>query len=144
MSADTPCKISRLELGVLSTAEAIGEVRRAVEAYAGQCGLDEKAVADMGLCVNEAMANIIRHAYKDATDGRIEIVAQQQAGKLCISLRDWGTGVNPAALPPKPYDPAEPGGVGLICIRTLMDKVQYIPQTDGMLLVMWKDGRVRP
>lgn len=123
---------------VTSSPAAITQVRRAVEAFAADCGMTEKAIADVGLCVNEAMANIIRHAYLGAEDGRIELAAELRDGEFCVTLRDWGTGVNPAALPPKPYDPTRPGGVGLLCIRTLMDKVEYIPQTDGMLLLMRK------
>ncbi|HWB54866.1 MAG TPA: ATP-binding protein, partial [Tepidisphaeraceae bacterium] len=42
---------------------ALAEARSAAEKFAADCGFDEKAVADVGLCVNEAMANIIRHAY---------------------------------------------------------------------------------
>ena len=57
---------------------------------------------------------------------------------LRITIRDWGNGRNPAELPPKPYNALEPGGVGLICLRSLMDEVTYTPQPDGMLLTMVK------
>lgn len=129
---------ARLELSVRATPEAIAEVRRRIETFAGVCGLNDKAATDAGLCVNEAMANIIVHAYGGASDGRIDITAEMQERQICITLRDWGTGVNPAALPPRPYHPGEPGGLGLLCICSLMDKVRYIPQTDGMLMKMWK------
>ena len=35
----------------------------------------------------------------------------------------------------------QPGGLGLVCIRSLMDEVQYVTQPDGMLLRMTKYGK---
>ena len=55
---------------------------------------------------------------------------------MTVELRDWGNGVDPSTRPPEPYNPLEPGGVGLICLQKLMDRVVYTPQPDGMLLTM--------
>ena len=116
----------------------IAAVRHAVETFAASAGLDERAVADVGLCVNEALANVIRHAYGGQRGRPIAIVAHCQDGALTVTIRDWGNGVNPESLPPRPYDPLEPGGLGLICLREMLSEVTYVPQKDGMLLVMKK------
>ena len=134
-------------------------------------GLNARDAEEMGLCLNEALANIIRHAYRGADDQMILVTAETVNGErtndsgcaaasvagsvaasvpvaemsavppyhgpaVRVTIRDWGTGVNPAALPPKPRDPLQPGGVGLICLRSLLDEVTYTPQPDGMLLSM--------
>jgi anti-sigma regulatory factor (Ser/Thr protein kinase) len=114
----------------------IAAVRRAVEDLGRTAGLDERAVADLGLCVNEALANVIRHAYGGAAGRPIQIRAHWRDDALVVTIRDWGNGVNPASLPPKPYDPLEPGGLGLICLQKLLTEVAYVPQDNGMLLVM--------
>ena len=87
----------------------------------------------MGLCLNEILANVIRHAYNNANDKPIHVKAQADEEKLVIEIRDWGNGVDPSKIPQPPYDPLSPGGVGLLCIKQLMDRVTYHPQSDGML-----------
>lgn len=132
----------QLRMTVTSEPAAIAPVRRALESFAAGCGLDEQAVADVGLCVNEAMANIIRHAYDNQPGRPIEIDAVAEEAGVRISLRDWGKGINPMASPTRPREPLQPGGLGLVCMSTLMDEVQYEPQADGMLLTMTRRRRI--
>jgi len=123
---------------IKSEPAAIAPVRRAVEALGTSLGLDDRAVGDVGLCVNEALANVIRHAYGGAKDRPIVVAAYCKDDALVVTIRDWGNGVNPASLPPKSYNPYEPGGLGLICLQRMMTRAAYVPQPDGMLLVMTK------
>jgi len=123
-------------LKITSDPATLASTRRAVEMFAAQCGFDETARGEIGLVVNEAMANVIRHAYQGATDQPIEVSAQKTDDGISITVRDWGLGVNPLDLPPKKHDPMKPGGVGLICMRQMMDDLQFLKQPDGMLLSM--------
>jgi anti-sigma regulatory factor (Ser/Thr protein kinase) len=126
-----------VDVTIPSDPSAIAAVRRAVEDLGARIGLDERAVGDVGLCVNEALANVMRHAYGGAGDRPIVVRAWCEDDALVVTIRDWGNGVNPASLPPKAYDPCEPGGLGLICLQRMMSTVSYVPQDDGgMLLVM--------
>lgn len=131
-----------LELHVSSDTAALAQVRHQVEAYAAAAGFDETAVAEIGLVMNEAMANIIRHAYGNEPGRPIMVDADLVAGRtpeemqLRLRLRDWGVGVNPACVSVRGYVPGEPGGLGLVCLKQMMDSVEYTPQPDGMLLTM--------
>lgn len=135
-----------MEFMLTSDPVQIAPARKAVEAFAQQVGMSEAAIADVGLCLNEALANVIRHAYANVPDKPIVIRAEYKddagesgGGELTVSIRDWGSGRNPAEQKPRPHDPLQPGGLGLICLRSLMDRVAYEPQPDGgMLLVMGK------
>jgi serine/threonine-protein kinase RsbW len=127
-----------LNVTIQSDPAQIAGVRRTIEKVAQSAGLDDQAVAEVGLCVNEALANVIRHAYRGVKDRPIVLSAYCQDEGLVVTIRDWGCGVNPATLPPKPYDPLEPGGLGLICLCRMMSQVNYVPQGDGMLLEMKK------
>ncbi len=121
---------------ILSDPARIAGVRHAVEAVASAAGLGSRAVADVGLCVNEALANVMRHAYGGAKDRPIAVACHCHEDGVVVTIRDWGNGVDPSTLPPRPYDPLEPGGLGLICMREMLSEVDYVPQPDGMLLVM--------
>jgi len=138
--------VRRLRLHVTSDPANLAPVRRACEKYCVDHGLSAAAANDVGLCVNEAMANVTRHAYGGAIDRPIEIVCELlppggeggSGGGVRVSIRDWGNGVNPATLPGREPNPETPGGLGLVCLRRLMDEANYLPQADGMMLVMVK------
>ncbi len=121
-------------MDVTSDPANLARVRRAVEDFAGRSGFDSVAVAEIGLVINEALANIIRHAYDGATDKPVQIDADFQRGELVLSVRDWGKGKKPPAKPR--HDPLTPGGLGLVCLNTLMDEIEFLQQPDGMLLRM--------
>jgi anti-sigma regulatory factor (Ser/Thr protein kinase) len=128
----------RLVLNVTSDPANLAPTRRACEAFCREIGLDDAACADVGLCVNEAMANVTRHAYGGAADRPVGVTAEETERGVRITVRDWGSGVNPLALPARCRDPLQPGGLGLICLRQLLDDVRFEPQPDGMLLTMEK------
>jgi anti-sigma regulatory factor (Ser/Thr protein kinase) len=79
---------------------------------------------------------VIRHAYGNVYDRPIEISANVVDNSVQIQIRDWGNGVNPMCLPPKPADPLRPGGLGLVCLKQMMNELEFLPQPDGMLLRM--------
>jgi len=128
-------------LNVSSDPANLAGVREAFETFCGNCGFDSTERGEIVLCVNEALANVTRHAYGGATDRPIAVSGEYQDGAIEITIRDWGNGVNPAALPPKPHDPLTPGGLGLVCLRRLMDDVQYTPQSDGMVMKMRRNKK---
>lgn len=135
-----------LKLTFESDPARIAPTRKSVEQFAADHGFDEQAVAELGLCVNEAIANIIRHAYAGAVDKPIELTAQVDGNQLTLELRDWGNGRVPdiqKAAPPDPANPKtlRPGGLGLPCLKTLLNDIQFHPQPDGMLLRMTKMKR---
>lgn len=134
-STDTP---GALAIRATSSTEEIASVRRQIEAFVSSHGFDERSVGEVGLCVNEALANIIRHAYRGRQGEPIEVTASVVDDELEIALRDWGAGIQPGPLPEHKVDPMNPGGLGLICLGRMMDRVTFTPQNPGMLLEMSK------
>ena len=121
----------------------LSAARKAVESFAIAGGLTEKASHDVGLCLNEALANVMRHAYGGRKDRPIVITAATDERELVVRVRDWGNGVDPNTLPRRPYNPLEPGGVGLICLQQWMDEVAYTPQPGGGMLTTLMRRRIR-
>ena len=128
-------------MSIQSDPAQLAPVRKSVESFCDRNGFDEKAVGEIGLCLNEAMANVIRHAYHDQSNQPIEIEASIEADTLYLKVRDWGDGAKPDTIRKVEKDPIQPGGLGLICMGRLMDKVTFTPQTKGMLLEMQKKKR---
>jgi serine/threonine-protein kinase RsbW len=126
----------KLELSFTSSTAHLSTVRRAIEQFSKEAGLETQACEEIGLVVNEAMANIIRHAYEGKKEEPVQATVEKFGTGVRITLRDWGNGVDPSTVSRPEHDPFVPGGLGLICMRRLMDEVHYEPQSDGMLLVM--------
>lgn len=127
---------SFLALRIDSDPAKVAEVRRALEDYCRRAGFEDKACDEMGLCINEALANVICHAYHGQAGRPIEISARMDEDRLRLMIRDWGCGENPAAKLQCQHDPLMPGGLGMVCLRQLLDKVVFMPMPDGMLLMM--------
>ena len=125
-----------MRLIISSDPANLAGAQRAVEDLALAGGFDPGACGEIALVVNEALANIMRHAYAGKTDRPIELAAELDGDEIHIRIRDWGNGVNPESLPRRPHDPLKPGGLGLICLRSMMDRTVFTPQPDGMLLEM--------
>jgi serine/threonine-protein kinase RsbW len=134
-SPTTPPGPAHQRWSVPSDTSELATVRRDVEAFCTAVGFDQKSADEVGLVINEAMANILRHAYAGKHDGRMDIDADFADDILTLTIRDWGSGVLPP-LQPRKKDPLEPGGLGMVCLRSLMDDIRFDPQPDGMLLTM--------
>ena len=142
----TDVTAGRLTCAFPSDPAHLGAVRRAVEAFCRDSPLDEPARDELGLVVNEAVANVMRHAYAGSTDRPVEVTAEQVDRGVRITIRDWGTGVVPKPTDnPAAADPLLPGGLGLICLRRLTDGATFEPQPDGgmkLVIVRTTPGRL--
>jgi anti-sigma regulatory factor (Ser/Thr protein kinase) len=70
----------------------IRRVRDQVSRIAGQAGMAARAVEDVRLCVSEAMANVVRHAYVP-DEGRVAVSVQFSGAGLKVVVRDEGRGI---------------------------------------------------
>ena len=123
-------------LRLLSSPANLSRVRKAIERFCETTQLDSPARDEVGLVVNEALANVIRHAYQGEHDKPIEVRATPFQSGLKIQIRDWGNGIDPTGKPRPVHDPLIPGGLGLICMKHLMNEMHFAKQPDGMLLEM--------
>src|SRR5689334_10540899 len=75
-----------MELNVTSDPATLAQVRQACERFCVSAGLSEAAAGEVGLVVNEAMANVMRHAYAGATDRPIRVTAERVDGAVQVTL----------------------------------------------------------
>jgi serine/threonine-protein kinase RsbW len=128
----------RIELKITSHPANLRHARVEVESFAKSIGMSSEMSDAVGLVLNEALANVIRHGYEGATDRPIIVSAERGDGELRLSIRDWAKPFDPSRVKPKYPGELKPGGLGMICIRQLMDDVKFEQLPDGMLLKMVK------
>jgi phosphoserine phosphatase RsbU/P len=129
-----------LELGFTAEPENLRLVRAALTDALSRADIDEKLIQLLILVVDEACANIIRHAYHGDPDGKIELKVSLKAHELEIQLRDYAAPVDRTCLKPRDLDEVRPGGLGLNLIDSVMDRWQLRKpaQGRGNVLVMGK------
>lgn len=112
-----------------------------VEIGARDAGFDDATGYACQLAVAEACENIVKHGYGAEPPGDIcmEVVASR--GQLVVRLEDSGPPFNPARRPESPaYDLSDPpvGGLGLVIIHRVMDRVTYQRRGEVNRLTMRK------
>jgi len=122
-----------LKLHLESNPQALGLVRAAVERAAELLHFHEVESRAIVRSVDEALANVIRHAYHGKTGCPIEVTCRHlhstQSG-TCVSgieivLRDSGVCADPAKMKGRPLEEIRPGGLGLHFMRQSMDEVEF-------------------
>jgi len=116
-----------------SNPEMLCVVRQALGQLAAGLGFSEAECHAVVLAVDEALTNIIRHAYRGNAEQPIEAsfhrtqVAQngQRREALEILLEDRGPAVDPEKLCGRALEDVKPGGLGLHFIRECMDTVEF-------------------
>jgi anti-sigma regulatory factor (Ser/Thr protein kinase) len=83
--------------------------------------------------------DVIRHAYDNIGDERIIVTFILGLDYLELTIRDFGSGADPATFRGRDLDQIRPGGLGVHFIKSAVDKVEYVtPPGGGTLLKMIK------
>lgn len=96
--------------------------------------LEPSVLSKIELVSEEALMNIIHHAYKDGV-GEIEMTLKASSHQVIIVIKDQGPPFNPLTAETK-FDPTlsleerEVGGLGIPIMRQFMDEVNY-KRADG-------------
>jgi serine/threonine-protein kinase RsbW len=125
-----------------SRLESIRAVSDMTTRYARRAHLEEQDAYQCKLAVDEACSNIIRHAYGGDSTGVFDVFIRIDDGVFEIHLTDYGEPYDPQDIPSptmgNTIEDAQPGGLGLYLIRSVMDEVCYTPGPKGNRLVMVK------
>lgn len=115
-------------------------MRHKLAAALAQAGVENVLRQSLVLAVDEACANIIRHAYGGACESRIELRLSQEGSEFRFELKDQAPCVDPSRVRPRDLDETRPGGLGIHFIDTLMDSwsLQPLPERNGNILTMRK------
>ena len=134
-------------LTVCAETQELRRVRRFVAARARNLGIEEPAVSDLVLAVDEAVTNTIQHGYRDAA-GRIEVRIDADDGGIVVHILDDAPTFDPTSVPAPdlnvPIEERAPGGMGLFLVRQLVDGILHHERPQGgneLILVKNVEGR---
>ncbi|MGC0774304.1 MAG: ATP-binding protein [Candidatus Acidiferrum sp.] len=121
-----------LRLELPSDPSLLCAVRGAVERLTESFGFSPAECRAVTRAVDEALTNIIRHAYSGRPDRPIELLIRsvQRRGQKAIEgleilLCDRGPAIKPDQMCLRALEEVRPGGLGLHFIRQSMDIVEY-------------------
>ncbi|MBI5725609.1 MAG: ATP-binding protein [Planctomycetes bacterium] len=131
-----------LHLHILSMPSHLPVVRAAVEKLCQQLGFSAETAGKIILSVDEALTNIIRHAYDEKPDKPIEVELTPLCDAIQIVLRDYGRPVDPSVIRSRDLNDLRPGGLGVHIMTCCMDRIEYRPVEDGAGTVLTMTKRL--
>ena len=84
---------TQIEVSLPAAPVSVREARDAVAEIAAKAGAPRRVIEDIRLCVSEAVANVVRHAYR-RNDGDLTMTVERDASDLLVVVRDDGVGLN--------------------------------------------------
>ncbi len=130
---------------VISSHPKLLNILRGVVRYRAQeMGFPDKDVDWLTMAIDEAAANVIRHAYKNSRNGKLALSIQTFPDRMEFVLEDSAPKVSPEAVRPRPLEEIRPGGLGTFFMHSFMDSccfdehfeagnrlimVKYLPRT---------------
>ena len=108
-------------------------VRAAMERLTEEFGFAAAECRSVTRAVDEALTNIMRHAYRGQVDRPIGMLCRTVPGRrgeergegFEVLLTDEAPAVDPSKMRGRPLDEIKPGGLGLHFIRQSMDVVEF-------------------
>lgn len=125
----------RREMTIPNETKHLATVRQTVMEVLELTPLDQKTRNKIVVAVDEALANVVEHAYQGG-QGPIELVFAVDPERLQVIIRDNGVrfdpgdgGIQSSIDIHQHIRLGLKGGLGLFLMRQIMDEVQYLHDT---------------
>lgn len=123
------------ELTIKSSTDNLAVIRDFIREKAEKKEVSEEIIEKIMLAVDEAVSNIMRHAYRSATDKDIKFKIRFSDTECTITMIDYGISFDPEAVESPNMEQylkeRRVGGLGIHLMKMLMDKVEYRPLAGG-------------
>ncbi|HEX2038318.1 MAG TPA: ATP-binding protein [Acidimicrobiales bacterium] len=132
-----------LQLEIPADARLLPRTRRAVAGFVEEATGETEAVDDVILALDEACANVVRHAFPGGVTGTIRLLAEIDEESVTVLVEDDGVGFDPFRVDLR-GGLEDVSGRGLHLIRMLMTEVDVESPTErgsGTRLRMHKQLR---
>ncbi len=131
-----------ISLRILSDPQLLPGIRGMVDAIAKLVGFSDKSRGLLTLAVDEALANVIRHGYKNRPDAMIwiNLWRVREPRGIRIVIEDLGIAVDPAKIKGRDLGDVRPGGLGVHIIREATNEACWENRAGGgmrLTLAKW-------
>jgi serine/threonine-protein kinase RsbW len=121
----------------------LGELRKVQQWLAeieAEWRVPESVAFSLGLCAEEALANIVMYAQPSGREGCIALRLERMADAFVLSIRDDGRSFDPTLAPEPPeypsLDQAKPGNMGIHLMRSFATGMHYRRDEEQNLLTL--------
>jgi len=127
----------RRELTIPNETQYLAAVREGVREVVTLGRFPEKELNKLTLAVDEAVTNVMEHAYEYDLEGEmhIQVVLEANDTQFVACIRDWGKAFDPTAVPTpdltRHVAEGRRHGLGIFLIRQIMDEVSYRSTPEG-------------
>jgi len=119
--------------------ENLGRFIGALSDCAKTQGFRQEKISKIELATEEALVNVFRYAYPEQP-GDVEMICRLKGKRLAIQIIDSGIPFDATAMPdPKVaggVHEREPGGLGILLMKKVMDEVRYRRENDRNILTL--------
>lgn len=121
--------------------DQLSNMRKALERFLSQSGLDNQLQESIVLGIDEVCSNAVKHGDINKYADRLHIRIQQQPDGLYIDV--WDIGGTPPSIPTEAeiqdrIKKNESSGYGLFILNKNMDKIEFLPHNNFYICKMYK------
>jgi len=100
-----------------------------VKAAAARCFVEPSTIGKITLAVDEAVANVMEHAYEGLEPGDVRVAVRRDEDRFVVTVTDKGHQFDPGSIAsPDMRQHVKMGnrnGLGIFLIRQIMDEINY-------------------
>jgi serine/threonine-protein kinase RsbW len=144
--AQQPAQV--FQMLVPSDVNILGQLRNFTVGLLRERGFAEGMVDDVELALEEALCNVVEHAYGYDPTQTIALRVIVEKDSVSLLVRDTGKAFDPKELPKMDLEAhlrdGHAGGLGRYLMETLMDYIDYRSSPEGNTLLMEKKAEKAP
>ncbi len=123
----------------LAAPPAVRQAAEALDAFCAAEHLPGKAAWQLQVALDEIVANVVSHAASGAHTPAFDVWFRRDEDLIEITVADDGPAFDPLAredpVVTLPLDARQPGGLGIMLVKSLMDDVTYERTTRNVLTI---------
>jgi anti-sigma regulatory factor (Ser/Thr protein kinase) len=118
-------------------AAAIGQTANALDDFCADEGVPPEAIWPLQVALDEIITNIVTHAAAQNAAAGLDVSFRRDGEYVEIIVADDGPAFDPLARANPdvnlPLEARQPGGLGIMLVKALMDEVRYERTTRNIL-----------
>mgnify|MGYP001544556527 CR=1 FL=1 len=114
-----------IRIKIPSHPKYISRLRNIVGEVCDKVNFDTQKTQELKLAVNEAVNNIIQHAYEGKTNKAIFVYFYIFDDRLEVAIRDYGKKVSPEKIKSRDLDDVQDHGIGVFLMEQFADEMAF-------------------